>query len=158
MAAPTPTTRATPSGIMLDDGFSTKITFASDANIEFWERTVTPPGVDGGDAIDQTTMHATAWRVQRARQLKTLTEGSSTVGYDPGVLTAIIALVNVETTITYTFPDGSTWAFYGYLRTFTPNEMSEGAVPEATITIQPTNFDLVNKTEEGPAIASIAGT
>jgi hypothetical protein len=56
MAAPTPTARVAPAGIKLKDGFPTKITLAADTNIEFWEKQVKPPGIDGGDAVVQTTM------------------------------------------------------------------------------------------------------
>lgn len=157
MAAPSPTARSTPSGIRLDDGFSTKITFATDTNIELWERTVTPPGVDGGDAIDTSTMHNSAWRTFASRALKTLTDCTFTAAYDPACLTPIIALINVHTTITVTFPDGSTWAFFGFLRQFTPGDMSEGAMPEATVTITPTNVDS-SMAEQAPVLASVAGT
>lgn len=53
------TTRSAPGGTKLGDGFSTKIAFAADADVSLWEKTVTPPGVDGGDAVDTSTMHNT---------------------------------------------------------------------------------------------------
>lgn len=158
MAAPTPTTRSTPVGIKLDDGFSSKITFAADPDISFWEKTLQPPGVDGGDAVETTTMHNVTYRTMGPRQLKTLTNSSSVVAYDPAVLTQIIALINVRTTITVTFPDGSTWAYYGFLKSFEPSDLQEGEQPEATVEIVPTNFDPTNKVEAGPALASVAGT
>lgn len=158
MAAPTPTARQNPAGIKLDDGFSTVITFAADPDVSFWEKTVTPPGIDGGDAIETSTMHNDVWRTMAPRQLKTLTESSSTVAYDPNVFNNILSLINVRTTVTVTFPDGSTLAFYGYLRSFEPNEMSEGEQPEATVNITPTNFDHVNKVEASPVLTSVAGT
>lgn len=158
MAAPVATVRSSPSGIKLKDGFSTKITFATDDNIEFWEKSVKPPGIDGGDSIPQTTMHNTAWRTMAPRQLKTLTESSTTVAYDPVLYTSILALINVETTITVTFPDGSTLAFYGFLQKFEPSELKEGEQPEASVTITPTNFDPTNHVEAAPVLASVAGT
>lgn len=158
MAAPTPTTRQTPAGIYLEDGHSTLITLAGDPDISLWERTVTPPGIDGEDPVDVTTMHNTVNRTFAPRQLKTLTEMTTTAAYDPAVLTQLYARINIEDTITVTFPDGSTWAFYGYLRAFEPDEISEGEMPSATVTFQPTNWDYVNNTEEGPALVSVAGT
>lgn len=157
-AAPSATVRVAPSGIKLKDGFSTKVTFATDTNLEIWEKTVKPPGIDGGDAIDQTTMHNTTWRTMAARQLKTLTEASSKFAYDPSCYTAFIALINVETTITKTFPDGSTLAFYGFLKMVEFDDLAEGTQPEGTMTIVPTNFDPTNKVEAGPTITSVAGT
>lgn len=158
MSAPVATARGTPSGIKLKDGYSTKITFSSAPSISLWEKTVTPPGVDGGDAIDQTTMHNVTWRTSAPRSLKTLTEGQMTCAYDPGVITTIVAQINVEQTITVTFPDGSTEAFYGWLRTFEPQEVSEGNQPEANCAFTPSNFDPVAHVEAGPTVVSVAGT
>ena len=158
MAAPSVTARSAPVGIKLDDGYSTKIAFAADPDVSFWEKTVKPPGIDGGDAIDQTTMHNTAYRTSAARALKTLTDSSSTVAYDPAVYTQILALINVEGSITIHFPDGSTLAFYGFLKSFEVNDHTEGEQPEATISIVPTNFDPTNKVEAAPVLTSVAGT
>lgn len=158
MAAPTPTARQSPTGIRLDDGFSSLITFGADPNICFWEKTVTPPGIDGGDSIETTTMHTDAWRTMAPRQLKTLTDSSTTVAYDPNVFNEILALINVRTTITVTFPDGSTLAFYGFLRSFEPSELTEGEQPEATVNLTPTNYDPTNDVEAAPVLTSVAGT
>lgn len=158
MAPPATTARIAPAGIKLDDGFSTQVAFAKDANVSFWEKTVQPPGLDGGDAIETTTMFNAAWRTMGARQLKTLTEASIVAAYDPDVYNNILALVNVEGDITVHFPDGSTLDFFGYLRVFEPQDCEEGAQPEANITIQPTNFDPVNFVEAAPVLTSVSGT
>lgn len=147
MANPSGTARVTPTGTPMGDGFSTKITIGADPNITFWEKTVTPPGVDGGDPVETTTMFNTTWRTMRARQLKTLTEVSATVAYDAAVYDEIVTQVNNETTITVKFPAGDTIAFYGYLRSFTPGEIAEGSQPEATIVIQPTQWDTGSSAE-----------
>lgn len=159
MAAPTLTARQAPAGARLDDGHSTKIAFARDPNVEFWEVTVKPPGLDGGDAIDTTTMHNTAWRTNAARALKTLTEGTILAAYDPAAYDAINNnLVNQEGSISVHFPDGSTLSFFGYLRTFEPPDHTEGEMPKATISFTPTNYDPVNKVEAGPVLVSVSGT
>lgn len=158
MTAPTLTARTTPVGLKLNDGFSTKIAFAADPDISFWEKTVQPPGWDGGDAIDVTTMHNTTYRTFAARALVTLTESSLTVMYDPACYTQIRAIINVETSISVHFPDGSTLTFYGYLRSFEVGDHVEGEPPEATIVIQPTNVDPVTGGEEAPVVVSVAGT
>lgn len=155
---PTPTARSAPAGIHLEDGFSTKITFAADPDISFWEKSVQPPGIDGGDAIEQTTMHSVAWRGMAPRHLRTLTSSQTTVAYDPAVYSQIVELINVETTVTVTFPDGSTLAFFGFLQKFEPADMSEGNQPEATVTITPTNRDPVTGAEAAPVLTSVAGT
>lgn len=158
MGVPATTPRTAPVGLKLDDGFSTLIAFEADPDVSFWEKTVKPPGVDGGDAIDTTTMHNTDYRTMAARALKTLTESSSTVAYDPRVYDQIMDLINVEGSITIHFPDNSSLSFFGYLRTFETNDLSEGEQPEATITITCTNVDPSDGSEAGPNYISPAGT
>lgn len=161
MAAPTPTARLNPSDdakIPLQDGHATFITLEADPSIAFWEKTTQPPGYDGGDAVDTTTMHNTTYRTFAPRQLATLTEISVTAGYDPVLYTDILARINVRDTITITFLDGSTVAFYGYVKSFEPQDNEEGNYPEATLVIQPTNWDHINNVEEGPAVSEVAGT
>jgi len=158
MTAPTATPRSTPTGIPLGDGFSTKITLALNPTICFWEKTVQPPGIDGGDAVNTTTMHNTVWRTMHPRALKTLTDITTTAAYDPQIYTAALAACNVPTTITITFPDGSTLAFYGYLKSITPKANEEGTPPEADIVISPTNWDPTAHEEAGPTLTSVAGT
>jgi hypothetical protein len=126
--------------------------------VEFWEKSVQPPAVEGGDAIDITTMHNTTWRTKNARQLLDMGDVSITAAYDPSCYTAILSLINVHTTITVTFPDGSTLAFFGFMRSFAPSDHSEGAQPEASVVIVPTNYDHTNHVEAAPVVASVAGT
>lgn len=158
MASPSPTARATPSGIHIDDGYQTLITMSDDTNISFWEKSVTPPSVMGGDAIDTTTMHNSAWRTKAARSLKEMGDVSCVVAYDPDVYTAIIAQLNVEQTITVTFADGTTLPVFGYLQTFEPQECAEGAQPEANVTFVVTNYDRTNHVEAAPVLNAVAGT
>ncbi len=158
MAAPSPTARQTPVGIWLDSGHSTKITIGADPDISFWEKTVTPPGMDAGDAIDTTTMHSTRYITKAPQPLVDMTDISGTASYDPAVLTQIVAVLGVKTTITVTFPDGTTWAVYGFLRSFAPQENSRPNQPVANYTITVTNWDPSNRVEVGPAVASVTGT
>ncbi len=158
MAAPALSARSTPSGILLPDGYQTLISFAANTSVSFWEKTVKPPGLDGGDAIAQTTMHNTAYRTMAPRALKTLTESTCVCAYDPNVYNQIIALINVRTSITVHFPDGSTLSFFGFLQKFEPSEVKEGDQPEATVTIHPTNYDPVAHVESAPVLTSVAGT
>ena len=158
MAAPSATTRETPDGIPLRDGFSTKVTFESDPDISFWEREVTPPGIDGGEPVPQTTMHNLIWRTMRPRFLKTLTPMSLTAAYDPDLYDEALAIINVETTVTVTFTDLSTLAFFGYLQKFDPGNHVEGTQPDCGIVIIPTNWDHASSVEAGPTMTEIAGT
>lgn len=134
----------------LDDGHQTLVTFAADPTVLFYEKTVTPPGVDGGGEIDITLMQNSTWRTRSPKSLITLSEASMTVAYDPATYDEIIALVNVITWITVTFPDGSNLGFYGWLDKFEPGELVEGEQPTADITIMPSNQGGVAGAEAAP--------
>lgn len=156
--APSPTARGTPSGIKIDDGFRTLVTLAVNPTISFWEKSVTPPGLEGGDPVETSTMHNLTYRTMNPRKLITMTEFTMTAAYDPAVYSQIVSNINRKTTITVRFPDGSTLAFYGYLRNFQPGELVEGEQPEATITVVPTNQDPTTGSEESPVLTSVTGT
>jgi hypothetical protein len=155
---PTTTVRQTPAGRRIDDGFPTKIAFAADADVSLWEKTVTPPGLDGGDPIETTTMHNVTYRTMASRALKTLTDSSFTAAYDPDCYNQLVVLINVEGSITVRFPDGSTLDFFGYLRSFEPDEITEGEQPTATVNITATNTDPSTGAESAPVLTSVAGT
>lgn len=158
MAAPTATARQTPGGIPLRDGHPTFITFAADPDISLWEKSVTPPGIDGGDPVDTVTFHNDVWRTMASRSLKTLTEASFSAAYDPAIYTQILNICNVETSVTVTFSDGSTLAFWGYLQSFEADEITEGEQPTGTATIVATNTDPANGAEADPVLNSVTGT
>lgn len=158
MSTPTGTARSTPVGNMLDDGYQSLITFEADPDISIWEKTTKPPGVDGGDPIPISTMHNVTLRTFAPRGLRTMTGGGMTVAYDPRCLPQIIALINVETTITQHFPDGTGWAYYGFLQTFEPGDLQEGEQPEATCVIGVTNVDPATGEEEDPNYDTTPGT
>lgn len=159
MAAPTATARETPVGIPLRRGFSTKITLAIDPDISFWEKKIKPPGFDNGDKINTTTMFNDTYRSFASRGLIEMTDVTGVAAYDPVLLSQINAVCGVETTITITFPDGTTWYFYGYLKNFDPQELSEDPnQPEAQLTFVITNWDPTNKVEAGPGITNVSGT
>lgn len=158
MTAPAVTTRVEPVGIKLEDGFSTKIALSQDPDISFWEVSITPPGVDGGDPVQTSTMYNTTYRTMAPRALKTLTPLTVTAAYDPAIYDQIVAIINVNGAITLIFPDGSTVSFYGFVQNFQPQEVAEGTQPRAQITITPTNTDPTDGSEEGPVVDSVAGT
>lgn len=158
MAAPTPTARTTPTANMLENGYQSLITFAADANVELWEKNVTPPGVDGGDAINITTQHNQDVVTKHPNSLYEVMDGQSTCAYARILYTAIKSLINVNTTITYRFSDGGTVAVFGYLKSFTPNGMERGGQPEATIVIVHTNIDPSDKSEATYVVSAAVGT
>lgn len=123
----------------IDDGYQTLVNFAADETVKFWEKSVTPPGMDGGGETDTTTMLNTTYRTRNPKALVTMTNAKMTVSYDPEIYSEILSLINVNNLITITFPDGSTLAFWGWLNSFTPGECAEGEQPTAEIEIIPSN-------------------
>ncbi len=148
MTAPAHQNRLTPAGKLLKDGYQTLIAMSLDADVSFWEKTVQPPGLDGGDEIDITTMHNTTLRTRAPRSLATMTNMEITAAYDPRLFEQILAVLNLEQTITVIFPNGDKLSFYGFLKNFEPQEVSEGEQPEANLTIVPTNRDPNTGAEE----------
>jgi hypothetical protein len=134
----------------LDDGHQTLVSFAADTDVLFYEKTVTPPGIDGGGENDTSLMQNSTWRTRAPKALKTLTNASMTVAYDPAAYDEAVALIGVNTLVTVTFPDGATVAFWGWLNTFTPGEHVEGEQPTADIEIIPSNQN-ASLAETGPA-------
>lgn len=123
----------------LDDGYQTLISFAADADVKFYEKSVTPPGIDGGGEVDTTTMLNATYRTKNPKALISMTPASMTVAYDTAAYTEVVALVNVNNLITVTFPDGATLAFWGWLNTFVPGDHVEGEQPTAEVEIIPSN-------------------
>ena len=138
----------------LDDGYQTLISFAANGSVKFYEKSVTPPGIDGGGETDTTTMLNNVWRTRNPKALKTLTNASTTVAYDPAVYPQIVALVGVNNLITITFPDGDTLAFWGWLDKFTPGEHTEGEQPTCEIEIIPSNQN-ASGTETAPVHTAV---
>lgn len=121
----------------MDDGFSTTISLANGTTL--FEKSVTPPGLDGGGATDTSTMRNTTYRTNSPKSLITLSESSVTVAYDPSEISGLISEINSNQLLTVTFPDGSSLAFWGWLNAFTPGENVEGEQPTAEMTIIPSN-------------------
>jgi hypothetical protein len=127
----------------IDDGHQTLLEFsaATSGVTVFWEKEITPPGVSGNGENDTSTMRNAVYRTKAPKSLKTLTPGSFVVAYDPAILDEMIAMVQVNQQITITYPDLSTWVFWGFIDEFTPNALVEGEQPTANITVIPSNQD-----------------
>lgn len=163
MANPANTTRSAPgpaaSAKRLEDGHPSKIAFARDTDVRFWEVEGNPPGLENGDPIDITTMHNTVWKTKAAQSLIEMTPSTWKVAYDPGVISEIRNnLIGQEGSITFEFSDGTDLDFWGYLRSFIPDAHQRGVMPTATVVIEPTNYDPVNRVEAGPVLTEVTGT
>ena len=134
----------------MDDGFRTLINIGG---TNFWEKSVSPPGIEAGGATDTTTMHNSVWRTMAPKKLKTMTDCSFTAAYDPAVYTTIVSQIGVNQAIEITFPDGETLTFWGWLDSFVPGENVDGEQPTADCVIIPSNQNNTGA-EIAPVIAS----
>lgn len=158
MAAPTVTNRTAPVGIPLVEGYQILLAMSQDPDISIWEKTIKLPGVDMGDAIDITTQHNTAWITKLSGKLAELTEFTVVGSFDPDAYNQLIAIKGVNGAMTIHLPDGSTISFFAYVKSAEGPEGKRREQPDMTVTIQPTNFDPVNRVEAAPVITSVAGT
>ena len=120
----------------MPEGFSTKIDFADTPQLSFWEKTVTPPGMEGGEPIDTTTMYNTLVKSKWPQTLVEITGMSLTASFLPDLINEAYAAVNVLQVITITFPNNGTASDYGWLRNFKPNRFEIGAQPTAEIMVE----------------------
>lgn len=157
MPAPAPSARTTPVGVPLKHGHGVKVTFATAAGVEVWEQDVTPPGIESGDPIDLTNSFCAGWRIKAPRKLKELTDGTFSAFYKTSIYTSLAAICGIETTITIHFPDGSSYAFFGYLKTIGQAAHNEGnTAPKLSLTVVATNVDPGTMTEQGPVYTAPA--
>jgi hypothetical protein len=133
------------------------VTFGNDADLNVWEKATTPPGMDGGDAIDTSTFHNSVYRTKWPQSLVEITDGAFRCAYAPENRSELMAIINVNQEITVTYNDGATDAFWGYLKSFVPDESTEGAQPEATVEIVITNMDNAFA-EQAPVQTPATGT
>ncbi len=127
------------SKVPLTDGFKTKIAFASDPDVAFWENSSTPPGIDGGEKVAMSNMFNVDWHTDAPQALKRLTDSSLNAFWNPKYLAEVLALINVNGWITVTFSDGTTLDFVGYLQSAIPQSFEIGQPPMIAIKINPTN-------------------
>jgi len=144
-----------PSTEKLIDGHSTVISLANISSVKLFEKSVTPPGFDGGGAIDITDMRNTAWRTFAPKQLKTLQPLTTTVAYSTDAYEDVMDELLTNQLITLTFPDTTTFAFYGYIESFVPDGFEEGNQPTATMTLQPTLRDNASPPAETAPVYAI---
>jgi len=136
----------------LDDGFSTIITFAGAADpFQVYERDVTPPSWNAGGAVDVTTMRSTSYRTQSPKKLKSVGNIQATVAYSAISFSLIEGAIGLIQSIVVTFPDGAYITFFGWIDSFVPSALQEGAQPTAVIVVIPSNHDVGSIVEAGPA-------
>jgi hypothetical protein len=165
MAAPTPaSSRGTPVGIKLPDGFSTEIVFTPASGgggtaISFWEKTVQPLKYEIGE-IDQTTMLNVLYRTYRGSALFENGEVTGNCAYSPRIIAQLPSVMgrSKEGTITVIFPDTSSVCAYACFTKFEPEALEEKKQPMAKYTFRITNYDPTNGVEAGPVFTPPSGT
>jgi hypothetical protein len=125
---------------LIRDGFSTKITITGVTGT-FEEIEVTPPALDAGGSIEQTTMRNVRWRTFIGKSLVTLGGFSVKVAYGAEMYTQILAILGQNRHVVVTFPNGNTLTFYSIVDKFTPDALKEGERPEATLEFVPSNLN-----------------
>jgi hypothetical protein len=150
MASPVFVTRGNPTGIPWPNGYRTLIAFAIAPAVMFWEKSVKPPKVDGGKAIDTTTMLNVNFKTKRPSALIEVADLSVTASYDNALYNYIlINMLNVEGSICVTHPNGLQQAFFGWLMAADPTENKEGTQPDVKLDICVSNWDPINNVESG---------
>ena len=129
-------------------GFGTRITFGTSTTVVFEEIDTAEPGLDGGDAIEIKHNAKTQYIEKYPKALLELTPGSASVVYDPSIVSAIKAAVNVKQQITHTFADGSKIEYYGWLKSWIPSGKNDDGQPTADIELIPAGVD-ASDSEEG---------
>jgi hypothetical protein len=124
---------------LLKDGYRTLVSIGGITAV-FEEISVTPPALDSGGGIDQTTMRNSRYRTKLGKSLITLDTVTLTVAYDPRTYAQVIPILGSNRAITITFPEGSTLVFYAIVSKFDPGEHAEGERPEATLELEPSNL------------------
>lgn len=138
----------------LTDGYQTLISFSLAPGIQFKEKEVQAPGLDGNGEIDTTTMRNERWRTKQPKHLITADDINLKVSYDPEVYNTIInTLINQNGEITITLPDASTVTVWGWLDKFKPDSNKEGEFPLADVVIHPSNQDN-SGVEQAPVIVA----
>lgn len=158
MAAPVATVRALPLAVRLDCGYQSVICFRSLPGLAIFEKTVQPPGFDGGDAIKTTTMLNEFYESKAPQRLVGHDDGVVVAAYDPHVMSALENLINVPDSITWGYPDGSGEVYWAYLQKVAKSALVKDQQPEMTLTIVVTNWDPVNCVEHGPIFIQGTGS
>jgi hypothetical protein len=133
----------------LNDGFATLITFARIPSAKFYEKTVTPPSISIGKAIDTTTMRNLTMRTTAAAKLQSTGNMKLDVAYDTQSYQQVQAVLGLTQLVIVTFSDASSVSFYGYIDSFAPGVVEEGKQPTATIEVIATNTK-TSGTESAP--------
>ena len=155
MTAPAPTARTTPTGDMLENGYVCKIVFDADPDVDIWEIEVTPGGDEIGDKIDQTTQFNTNRKTAAPPALYDTEDGSILAAYDPAAESQLRLLLGTPTTITVHYPDGSSEADFGWLRSAKKNALVINGRPTMNLAFSYAGQDSAGNEEDAVYTAPV---
>lgn len=116
--------------------------FSLDTSVQIELKSITPPSINGGGAINISTHSSVGWMQKAPKTLKDLGDLSATVAYDTAFVAEVMAMCQVEQTLTITWKDGATLVFRGWLDAFNPSALSsEEDQPTADIVLIASNRD-----------------
>ena len=131
----------------ITDGSGTTLTWATSSSFVVSKTEIKPYGLDGGGRVETTTLENTIWETASPKKLKKCTALTFEGLFDPALLAA--APVNVNDTITITYPDGSHDVVRGWLDKWEPGTIKVGDKTTCSGTIEISNQN--GGTETGPA-------
>ena len=143
---------------ILPNGHRTLVAI-SGVTAQFEEVSVTPPGIKGDDAIDQTNMRNNNYRTFLGGSLMTMTEMSLKVNYAVGAYDQLKPLIRKNRYVTITFFDGSSISLYCIVTSFTPEELQINEKPTATLVLTPSNLTTADPPVESAFVyATVSAT
>lgn len=138
---------------IMKDGFPTIfVNLGGGEGIEFYEKRIKPPSLDGRAKIDTTGMRNQNFVTSWPRALIETGDATLTVAWAPAYWNRVRLLINggrgnlgrKPVFITLRFPDGEEMGFYATINKFEPNEHVEGEQPTANMTITIHNVNQLN--------------
>lgn len=158
MAPPAVIARTLPTGYKLPEGFKTTIAFSLKPGLNMWEVDVPLPGAEA-TVIDTTTQLNTKWRTKWLSALVDSNEVSGSAGYDPSFYDDYVFLTGAQSgSWTAHTPTNATINCFGGLKSFVPQPVKFATFPLLNFTLVNTNWDPVNKVEQGIYVVPSAGT
>lgn len=123
----------------LEDGYKCLLTFHAGA-VALKAYEFTPPSVDGGEGIHQTTFRNTEWHTQTPQHLKKSGDMKENCAYAPADLDTIFGMINQNQKISWLWPDGYYGQVWGWIRSIVPSQLVIGGRPSVEITIVLSNL------------------
>ena len=138
---------------IMKDGFPTIfVDIGGGEGIEFYEKRVKPPSLDGRAKIDTSGMRNQNFITSWPRALRESGDATLVVAWDPAYWNRVRLLINGgmgnagrgPRLMLLRFPDGQSMQFYATINKFEPNEHVEGEQPTANMTITIHNVNPLN--------------